>query len=415
MIAEDVYGKSLGTQPTYIVTPSTAAHVAQAVAQAAERGEAVIPWGGGTGQAYGYVPRRADVLLDLSPMNRILAVEPGDLTVTVEAGATLDAVQDALAPYGQFLPLDPPDSDRATIGGILATNAWGPSRPFYGTARDWLIGLTVVDAQGRTIRGGGKVVKNVTGYDLPKLHVGALGTLGVIVEATFKVAPRPETTRVALFDLAPHDDADGGDAASTFLAALHHHTAPTQRLLREQGGARVLALLFSGMREVVDSEHAVAGRLAATHGIPSLATVPRGMDRPFAPTTTRDDGTPGDDLILRVGGLPDGELARHAALARRFGSLVRCIDTFPGSGQTEVTLIAPPGSDLAAIAQDAVAWAESASAPLAFWQAPLALRQPDAGIALWSPLPPAFPLMRRLKESLDGAGTLNPQRFIGRL
>ena len=248
----------------------------------------------------------------------------------------------------------------------------------------------------------------MTGYDLPKLHVGALGTLGVIVEATFKVAPRPEIARVALFDLAAAGD--DSDAATDFLADVHHRNAPTQRLVREQGGARVLALLFSGMREIVDSEHALVGQLAAARGIGSLATVPRNMDRPFAPTTAI---APEEGLVLRVGGLPADELTRHAALVRRFAPLIYRIDTFPGSGQTEATLIVPSDADLVAIARDAVAWAESTGASLAFWQAPWALRQPDAGVPLWSPLPPSLPLMRRLKESLDPAGTLNPGRFVG--
>ena len=328
------------------------------------------------------------------------------MTVTVEAGATLTAVQDALAPHGQFLPIDPPDADRATVGGILATNAFGPSRSHYGTVRDWLIGLTVVDATGRAIRGGGKVVKNVTGYDLPKLHIGALGTLGVIVEATFKVAPRPETARVALFALPPVKD---DSAVEAFLIRLHADTAPTQRLLRDMTGTRVLALLFSGMREVVESEHEIAGRLADEHGIESIPRVPPGMDRPFT-----DTPAPTDALVLQVAGLPSDELARHAALAARYAPILHRIDTYPGSGQT-VVVLAIDGVDPLEIARDVLAWAEAMPAHLAFLQAPVALRDPIADVPLWSPLPPSLGLMRRLKETLDPAGTLNPGRFIGGL
>jgi glycolate oxidase FAD binding subunit len=165
------YTEVLGTEPEQVALPATADEVAEVVRWANAEGKAVIPWGGGTGQAYGHGPRRADALLNLSGLNRVLAHEPGDLTVTVEPGVTLARLQETLAAHNQFLPLDPPHAETATLGGILATNAYGPSCLGRGTARDWLIGIRVVDAQGRFVKGGGKVVKNVTGYDLPKMHM----------------------------------------------------------------------------------------------------------------------------------------------------------------------------------------------------------------------------------------------------
>src|SRR5204863_6149770 len=113
-----------------------------------------------------------------------------------EAGRTLDALQAALRARGQWLSLDPPDAARATVGGLIAADASGPRRHLYGTVRDLLIGVTVVTAEGSVVHGGGKVVKNVAGYDLPKLFVGSYGTLGVIVEATFKLRPRPDDERL---------------------------------------------------------------------------------------------------------------------------------------------------------------------------------------------------------------------------
>ncbi|MBI5775027.1 MAG: FAD-binding oxidoreductase [Verrucomicrobia bacterium] len=130
--------------------------------------------------------------VDLGVLNRLLAHVPEDMTVTVEAGLKLAALQTELARRGQWLPLDPPHPDTLTIGELLATNASGPRRYGYGTARDHLIGLTAVLADGRVVSSGGKVVKNVAGYDLHKLFIGARGTLGVIVEATFKLRPLPE-------------------------------------------------------------------------------------------------------------------------------------------------------------------------------------------------------------------------------
>ncbi len=130
--------------------------------------------------------------VDLSALSRILEHTPEDMTVTVEAGATLAALQRALAALGQWLPIDPPHPERLTVAALLDTNASGPRRAGFGTIRDYVIGLRVALADGRLVRSGGKVVKNVAGYDLMKLFIGARGTLGVIVEVTFKLLPLPE-------------------------------------------------------------------------------------------------------------------------------------------------------------------------------------------------------------------------------
>ena len=130
--------------------------------------------------------------LDLGAMNRVLQHTPEDMTVTVESGVTLAELQATLARRGQWLPIDPPNPERLTIASLLAENVSGPRRLGFGTIRDHLIGLEVALADGRLIHSGGQVVKNVAGYDLLKLFIGARGTLGLIVEATFKLLPRPE-------------------------------------------------------------------------------------------------------------------------------------------------------------------------------------------------------------------------------
>src|SRR5687768_5798371 len=199
----------------------------------------LFPWGGGTAAAVGVPPARAGVVLGPSRLRAIVEHEPGDLTVTAQAGVVMRELQTALGACGQWLSLDPPDAERATLGGVLATNACGPRRHLYGTARDLLIGVTVVTADGSVVKGGGKVVKNVAGYDLPKLFIGSYGTLGVIVEATVKLRPLPEqedlvTVRfdrlkdagaavwaVASSDLIPNaiELLDGAAAAGAGLAA----------------------------------------------------------------------------------------------------------------------------------------------------------------------------------------------------
>src|SRR5713226_1222128 len=202
-----------GRAPEAVAFPGTKEEVAAALVLAGEAGVPVTPWGGGTKMAIGSPPNQIGLVLGLARLNRILEHEPGDLTVTVEAGLTLDALQAELGKRGQWLSLDPGSADRATVGGILASNASGPRRHLYGTARDLVIGLTVVGADGSVVRGGGKVVKNVAGYDLPKLYIGSFGTLGVLVEATFKLRPRADVDRLVIVRFDRLKDAGQGARA----------------------------------------------------------------------------------------------------------------------------------------------------------------------------------------------------------
>ena len=175
--------------PQTAVFPNTLEEVSQLLAAADREAKAVVPWGAGTQMSLGNLAGRVDMVIGTSRLNRVLEYEPADLTVIVEGGISLGVLQSELARHGQFLPLDPPESENATIGGILASNSSGPRRAFFGTARDRLIGIKVVHPNGEVTKGGGRVVKNVTGYDMNKLYTGSLGTLGIIVEAAFKIAP----------------------------------------------------------------------------------------------------------------------------------------------------------------------------------------------------------------------------------
>ncbi len=187
---DDAYAVD-GLSPALVAMPSTQQDVASVLAAADAAGAGVLPRGGGTQTGLGMPPRRYDLALDLRRLDRVVEYEPADLTMTVEAGLRLSELQRLLGEHGQWLPLDPPLPDEATIGGVLATNASGPSRLRYGSPRDLVIGMTVALASGELVKSGGRVVKNVAGYDLSKLHIGALGTLGVIVQAAFKTAPLP--------------------------------------------------------------------------------------------------------------------------------------------------------------------------------------------------------------------------------
>ena len=180
--------------PAVAVRPQTAEEVALVLDAARADGAAVVPMGAHTAMTLGRPLSRYDVALDMLGLDRIIEYEPADLTVTVEAGVRLSDLQIRLHEHGQYLPIDPFPGDEVTIGGLLATARSGAWRGHLPAARDLILGLTVAQVDGTLATSGGRVVKNVTGYDLHRLHTGALGALGVIVSASFKVSPLPEAT-----------------------------------------------------------------------------------------------------------------------------------------------------------------------------------------------------------------------------
>jgi glycolate oxidase FAD binding subunit len=194
-----------GITPGRIVSPESIEELSQEMA--AEKG-AVVPVGAGTQLEFGNPLERADCVVSLSKLNRITTYNPAELTIHVEAGVTLGTIQSALAENKQALPLDPWNGPNATIGGIAATNAQGPLRG-TGSIRDWIIGMTVVHADGHSSKTGGRVVKNVTGYDLAKLYTGSLGSLAVITEISFKLRPRFERTATAIAEFSTQAEAVG--------------------------------------------------------------------------------------------------------------------------------------------------------------------------------------------------------------
>src|SRR5947199_8874160 len=184
-----------GIHPQTIVEPGDEKELAAILKLANDEGVAVIPRGGGTKLGWGNPPKRADVVVSTTRLNCVIEHAWADLTVTVEAGCTIQNLQETLAQHGQRLALDPLWPEHATIGGVLSANDSGALRLRFGALRDLIIGATIALADGTRASSGGKVVKNVAGYDLPKLVTGALGTLGVITRAVFRLHPLPRNTR----------------------------------------------------------------------------------------------------------------------------------------------------------------------------------------------------------------------------
>ncbi len=348
-----------GRTPCGVVLPGSADEVGRVVRAAAAAGVPVIPWGGGTQMGRGAPPRDGALVIGLRRLGRVLEHEPGDLTATAEAGITLDALQAALGSGGQWLPLDPPGSARATLGGALAANAAGPRRQGYGTARDLVIGLRVVAADGQLIRAGGKVVKNVAGYDLVKLYIGSQGTLGIIVDATLKLRPRPETEGACWATFATLEGAAaaavalaGSELGPVALALLDARAAdacvPAVGL--PAAGLPAVLVAFDGLARAVAWQGEEAARRLRTAGARRRRDPRRRPDGPRArggaraaapspePGRDRQRGrAPGGRRGVSRGG-PDDRPGRRVRARRRGAGGARARDARPHPRRR-----APPG------------------------------------------------------------------------
>jgi glycolate oxidase FAD binding subunit len=248
--------------PSLVVEPGSEHELSAVLAWCNERDLAVSPRGGGTKLGWGNSPRAVDVILSLERLDALIEHAYGDMTATVQAGMTLDEFQTELAKHGQMLALDVEQSQHATIGGVIATNDSGALRIRYGGIRDQIIGITIVRADGVVAHGGGRVVKNVAGYDLPKLFTGSLGSLGVITQATFRLYPLPAETR----QLSVQIDSPA-EAGELLLRVLDSTLMPTGLFVeRSAGGAMTLTVRFSGIRESVGSQIQDAERILLSAG-----------------------------------------------------------------------------------------------------------------------------------------------------
>ena len=194
-----------GSAPMPLERPRSVEEVQDLVGQARAQGQAVFPVGGRTCLDLGYPPSRTGVALDLCGLDEVVDYPARDMTITVQAGLTWARLQETLAAEGQRLPVDVPLPQRATVGGAIASNPSGPRRYGFGSLRDYVIGISVVNDRGEVVKAGGRVVKNVAGYDLCKLYTGSLGTLGIIVQITLKVRPIPEASSLAGITVADTD------------------------------------------------------------------------------------------------------------------------------------------------------------------------------------------------------------------
>jgi glycolate oxidase FAD binding subunit len=411
-----------GVTPRYAAAPATVAEASALLRAAAEHDLTLVPRGSGSKLDWGSPPRRCDLVVDTMALDRVLEHAAGDLVARVQAGVSMRQLGEVLAAAGQELALDV----GGTVGGTLATAAAGPRRLRYGTPRDLVIGLTVVRADGAVAHSGGKVVKNVAGYDLGKLFAGSYGTLGLIVEAVFRLHPRPAAAAYVTLDCP-----DAPAAYQAVAAASASVLAPSAI---EIGRPSLDSAISVGV--LLEGEPAGVGERAALMG-DLLGATAGALEEPPAwwGSPVKGEG--------EAGGGPQGHggtLIRVAFWAAAFPRVLDVIDAAAGSAGLDpavggsaaagvIYAAAGPEADPAAVAafvsalRGAFARGEGdaraagagppdgppvlASAVIVY--APPAVRDL---VDPWGPVP-SLPLMRAVKDQFDPGHRMAPGRFAG--
>ncbi len=405
-----------GRIATQAFAPASVAELAELIRTCDARRLAVVMFGGGTLQSLGNVPARFDVAISFARMSNVLEYEYRDLTIAVEGGLSVGSLDVALAEHRQFVPLDAPRASIATVGGTLASGWLGPRRTMYGRARDFVIGATVVLADGTVAKSGGMVVKNSTGYDLAKLYIGSMGTLAAVVRANFKTLPLPPTRRLAIAGLpegtrsraVAHVDALAVEPAAALLI-----NGFEKEIEGRDGLDGRIMLLYEGSERLVDSATRELRSSLGAAGLPETRLLDRDASIAFAhvidayvallpkrSATYRSIGS-GSDTALRRD--ISSRLARGSAL-----DVETIEDLRSGDVIVRISSSAPTHFEERLLAFDAALRTELPETRL--------LAAPEdyrARLDGWGKLPASLKAMRELKARFDPNGTLAPGRYVG--
>ena len=395
-----------GVSPSFVAEPGSVEEMSELMRLASGEGLSVGPRGGGTKMHLGNPPRELDLVLSTARMNEVIEHAPGDQVVRVQGGTRLEDLQSQLAGEEQLLGIDPPE-EGATVGGIVASNASGPRRLRYGTIRDLIIGIEVVLSDGTVAKAGGKVVKNVAGYDLSKLFTGSLGTLGLIATCNFRLHPRPEAARTVAVELP--DTVSAGKAAQ---AIVHAQLVPSALELHWSDETKLLTVLIEGITPAVEAQAETADFLLRSFG--ETRTLSDEEAQSLGPLTR--PGAPGteDETSLKIGA-PPAELT--GVLDSVLGACSRREITprISGHAGTGVTFVALPGEAGDEEAQAGVIeelreiWVRRGGS-VVVPKAPVSFKK---RVEVWGPAGDHLGLSRRVKEKFDPRGVLNPGRFVG--
>jgi glycolate oxidase FAD binding subunit len=369
------------------VAPGSTEEIAAVLRLAQENHLAVVERGGGTKQGWGY-PVAPALVLEMHRLSNLREHTWQDMTCIVEAGCTWAAMQSGLAQHGQFVAVDPLWPDKATVGGIVATNDSGALRQRYGGLRDLIIGMTIVLADGTIAHTGGKVVKNVAGYDLHKLMIGAFGTLGVVTSVNFRLHSIPRC--VQSFTVSANSVEPVG---RVMLAMLHAQLSTVAIQLRGGMDGFDLDIRLASLPEVLETQAGALEMLAQSEGLRLGAAA----DEVWNAKQRQLDA----DVVCKGTMLPS-EIARFAERVRGLG----------GESVTQAGGIMIAGFPAAAAGQlsQLRRELEAASGSL------MVLKQPaETKLDCWGTLPDSLPLMREIKRQFDPERILNPGRFLGKI
>ena len=389
-----------GVQPQMVIEPGSPDEIARVLKTASAAGLQILPRGGATKMGWGNPPRGGDLIISTRRLNRIVEHAWGDMTATVEAGCTLRQLQQTLAEHGQRLALDPLWPEKATIGGILATNDSGPLRVRFGSLRDLIIGITLALGDGTLAKSGGKVVKNVAGYDLPKLATGSLGTLGIITQAIFRLHPIPRESRSLSFSTP-----DNAAMNALVLAILDSKLVPTGLQIRAAGSSLPeIDLRFEGTAAGCEAQVDQTMRLAAgSRQIETQADVWNAHEALWEGTEP--------SIVCKFTLLPASlgtffDKVREAA--ERAHLQWRLVAQAVGVGWLRLE---GAGADvfLGAI-MELRQGLEARGGSLSVLRCPSEVK---SKLDVWGSPGDALPVMKSVKAQFDPAGVLNPGRFIG--
>ena len=411
-----------GYVPKAVVLPTSVQDMQDVLQFAVKHNLSVMPAGAGTKLGIGNLPQNVDVVLSTTRLNSVVEYEPADLTVTVEAGIRLKDLQTELATHRQYLALNPPYADRCTIGGIVATNASGSFRLRHGTARNQVLGLRVVRSDGTVVKSGGKVVKNVAGYDLNKLYIGAFGTLGIITEVTLKLSPIPVRQAILTADFQ-----NVQDATNTGLAIVSSQTLPmfvnlfvnsdpmhreAETPTRENkpilvtgfgGDPETVAWQLAQCQEVMEHNGAIGVTIVEDESLQHVqeAVQEFSADNKNTEIVVAKLNLKRTDLTEFAAQIMKADWARDAQMMAVLGSGVLSVN-IPVVSDTNYQSLA---GALTQLRQTAM----SKQGNLIIEIAPPELKR---HIDVWGSLEGTLSLMKQIKAKFDPTGVLNPGRFI---
>jgi glycolate oxidase FAD binding subunit len=392
-----------GVDPSFVVEPGSVEEMSELMKLAGREGLAVAPRGGGTKMHIGDPPRELDLIVSTARLNEIIEHVPSDQVVRVQAGIKLEDLREHLSGSDQMVAIDPPERG-ATIGGVVATNSSGLRRYKYGTIRDLIIGITVVLSDGTVAKAGGKVVKNVAGYDLSKLFTGSLGTLGIIATANFRLHPIPEAARTVAVEIESPQEAQ--EAAQ---AIMHSQVEASAVELHWGDDTRLLTVLVESIPPGVEAKAETASFLLRPFGeVRSLEEGEMEFLGPLRPPELGDD-----EAAIKLAAPPvelAGVLDSVLGAAERRGVKTRIV----ARAASGVTLVGLTGGDTGAQAEFVEELREiwtRRGGGVVLQRAPADLKK---RVGTWSTGGrDDLGLMRRVKEKFDPRGGLNPGRFIG--